>query len=264
MTNTSYNPWTITATKMTAEAAQHIIDNISEWKIDSIESLSLTEAMLMAEDHEQIKGHDIFFIDFGGYFGYSAVVFYDDHIIRYAGDYELHHKHEGKSHEELKKDYIKKYLRILYTDEELAAPLESYDDYKRRHYYLNNYYGDRENHVSCFHIFNNAGVEEAYRAATENLYMSHVCFSWYESKGFVERAAELYQAVEKAKADIDSNFDYWESAFYYEFGNYECCYGGRYAEAAQATGVGEMNDVQKAAYKAAKERYAKWCMEHDI
>lgn len=263
MANTTYDPWTITKREMSVTTAQSAIDNMSCWNIDSIESLSEEEAIIMAEDHEIIKGHDVYFIDFKGHFGYSCMVFWDHHIIRYAGDYELHHK--GESREELHERYIKALNGKLYTDEELAAPLTDYHDYQRRCYYMSNYYGDRENHVSYFHIFNKEGVEEAYRAAIKDLHENPVCCGYYESAEFVKGCIELLEKIEDAKNAIQNDFDFWKKAFYYEFGNYECIYGGRYMEAAYGATNGEpLNEVQKMAYREAKKEYEKWCYEHDL
>lgn len=57
----------------------------------------------MAEEVETIKDHTVYFVDFGGYFGFSACVCAEGQHIRYANDYELHHK--GKSRDELREIY---------------------------------------------------------------------------------------------------------------------------------------------------------------
>ena len=62
-----------------------------EWDIHRIEALSEHEAQTMALDTEAIKAHSVYFVDFGGYFGYSCLVFRNGHHIYYANDYELHH-----------------------------------------------------------------------------------------------------------------------------------------------------------------------------
>ena len=74
--------------------------NFSEYNIRDIEALTESGAAAFAEEMEEIKGHQVYFIDFGGYFGFSALVFADGQHIYYANDYELHHK--GKSREELR------------------------------------------------------------------------------------------------------------------------------------------------------------------
>ena len=50
---------------------------MKDWTISEIEALTLAEVIIMKEDYVEINGHDIYFVDFGGYFGYSALVFKD-------------------------------------------------------------------------------------------------------------------------------------------------------------------------------------------
>ncbi len=75
-----------------------------DYNISTIEALTENEARDLAVEHVILKEHDIYFVDFGGYFGYSYLVFKDGHSIHYANDYELHHK--GKSKEDLRKDRV--------------------------------------------------------------------------------------------------------------------------------------------------------------
>lgn len=235
----------------------------AEWKIDLIEDLTESEAAEMAETHEVIKGHDIYFIDFGGYFKFSYLVFLNGHHIRYAGDYELHHNDMTK--EKLYDYYRKSIKKKLYTERELGHKLKNYHDYKARMYYLQNYYCDLENHISRFGSFNDPEYTAAWEKATKNLHYSEVCFGYYENKEFVEKCSSLYAAVEAAREKANNDFDYWRKAFRYEFSNYECIYGGRYLEAAYAATNGEkFNEVQKRAYKAAMKEYEEYCFAHDM
>lgn len=75
-----------------------------EYTIRDIEALTETQAAAMAIESVTVKGHQVYFVDFGGYFGYSALVFADGHYIKYANDYELHH--QGKSRDELREFYL--------------------------------------------------------------------------------------------------------------------------------------------------------------
>lgn len=70
-----------------------------EYTIRDIEALTEEQAAAMAIETASVKGHQVYFVDFGGYFGYSVLVFADGHHIKYANDYELHHK--DKSRDEL-------------------------------------------------------------------------------------------------------------------------------------------------------------------
>ena len=48
---------------------------IKNWSITDIESLNEHDAFAICEDCEIIKEHSVYFVDFGGYFGFSALVF---------------------------------------------------------------------------------------------------------------------------------------------------------------------------------------------
>lgn len=257
-----YNAWTIT--KNSAEIS---VDN---WSYRDVEALSEKQAQELAEEHTKIKGHDIYFITFPKYYGYSAIVFYNGHLIRFATKHanQIPYSAENNSKENLKALYINNLNNELFTDQELAAPLKDYHDLRARKNYLVNYYGDREDHVSMFHIFNDEGVREAYREAIKDLHTSFVCHGHYKSQEFVNKANELAKAVEEAQKEKENDYEYLKSAFRYEFSNYECCYGGRYREAAEAvlsrSETIETNEVQRKAFNDAKREYIKFCEEHDI
>lgn len=255
--------WSITKPEkpIGATAALAVAQNVDNWSIDDIRSITEEIALVMSDDHEKIKGHDCYFIDFGIGWGYTVLVFFNGHQIRFAGDSALHH--HGESRVELKEIYVKKLTEKLYTDEELASPIRSYSDLQNRENYLLDYYGDRENHVSFYHIFNEEGMEEWYREETAGLYTSYITHAHYKSEEFCKKVQELWNGVEKAKEKLATDFDFWKNAFYHEFFNHECMYGGRFTEAAYATGCGTMNDTMKEAFKAAKRDFNKWCAEND-
>jgi hypothetical protein len=193
--------------------------NFSEYDIRDIEALTESGAAAFAEEMEEIKGHQVYFIDFGGYFGFSALVFADGQHIYYANDYELHHK--GKGREELRALYVAKLNRILFTEAELVAPTSDPDEIDRRRYYLQNYYGMRRKRVSCFQIFHNDAEEAAYTQKIKTMVLSPVCFAYYTDRDFVKKCAQLRQGIEAAANANADNFDYWKSAFLYEMDNHE-------------------------------------------
>ena len=235
--------------------------NEKKWTIRDIENITENKAREMALEHMIIKEHDIYFVDFSDAFGYSCIVFWNGRLIRYAGDYELHH--HNKTHEELKDWYVKCLNNKLYTEKELSEPLADYDDYRRRTYFLHNYYGDREECISSFEILHNDKERAEYEERIKSLVFNPVCFGYYKSEEFVKRCGELKEAIEKAKEDMDSDFNYWYKAFKYEFSNFECIYGGRYDEAAGAVLNGmKWNDVRKKAYAKAKADYEQYYYEH--
>lgn len=86
---------------------------MKEYTIRDIESLTEAQAAGIAIEATAIKGHQVYFVDFGGYFGYSALVFADGHHIKYANDYELHHK--DKSRDELREFYFDSLNKKLFT-----------------------------------------------------------------------------------------------------------------------------------------------------
>ena len=187
-----------------------------EWMISDIESITEEQAKEMANDIMEIKGHNIYFIDFAGYFGFSYVVFKNNHHIRYANDYELHHK--GKSRMELKILYINKINNILFTEEEIAEPLKDYQEYSRKSYFLHNYYGMQVDHLS---IFGNPKEHPNFEEEKKNMTYNPIAFAYMPDAEFVKHHIELYKTLEKAKEDISNNYEYLKSAYLYEMHNHE-------------------------------------------
>lgn len=255
--------WTITDRTMTEAEARDAIRNIDIWDIDHIDKITEAEARIMADQHEVVKGHDIYFIDFGGYFKFGYVVFCSGHHMRHASDFELHHS--GKSREELYKFYRACLKKKLFTEKGLAAKLKNYNDYQARKNYLTNYYCDMENYIFSMGNFGDPEFKAQHEAETKDLYFNNVTFGYYRNPDFVKKCADLYDAIEAAKDAMSSDFEYWKKAFRYEFGNYECIYGGRYIEAAAAATNGKpLNDIQKRAYKEAKREYENYYYDNDL
>lgn len=236
-----------------------------EWKTVTIESATENMIKCMTSDTEKIKGHDCYFVDFGGHFGYSVCVFYNGHHIYYADDFELHHKTMEKS--ELRDYYVKKMNAILYDDADLLSPLKSYVDLENRRRYMMNYYPMRQNYMSGFQIFHDDSEREEYgkKQQTEYPYLCNDCFSFFAEKSFVEKIESINKEIKKLQEATSSDVEFWKKAFYDEFFNYECMYGGRYAEAAyNATGGKSLTDIQKKAFKLAKAEFNNYCMENDV
>ena len=120
---------------------------MKDYTIHDIEALTEKQAAEMATETETIKDHQIYFVDFGGYFGYSALVFADGHHIRHANDYELHHA--GKSRDELREFYLDSLSKKLFTADEMEI-VRDYQDKQAKEYYIRNYYGMRRDHISMF------------------------------------------------------------------------------------------------------------------
>ena len=85
------------------------------YTIKDIESLTQYEVLKMDHEAIEVNGHQVYLVDFKGYFGYSALVFRAGAHLYYANDYELHHT--GKTHEELKAWYEDTLKYKLFSDD---------------------------------------------------------------------------------------------------------------------------------------------------
>ena len=105
------------------------IKDMTNYNINTIEPITYSHAAEMAIEKMSIKAHDCFFVDLGGNFGYSVLVFKNAMHIHYANDYELHHSLivEEKGREGLRKYYIESLNNKLFTDAELMESVSSYD-----------------------------------------------------------------------------------------------------------------------------------------
>ncbi len=241
------------------------------YTIEMIESMTEAEAASIALETLEVKGHTVYLVDFGGHFGYSCLVFKNGHHIHYANDYELHHKWRNATQQQLREIYLQKMRAILFTPEEIAAPLSDYTDYDRREYYLRNYYGMQEDNVSAFYIGNTKQAEREQAKKTAGMIFNPISFAYYRDAAFVERHVALFRKLESAKNAMADNFEYWKSAFLQEMANHEyhinwqadydtlsafgsiSCYGEddieRYFDELHFT------DTQKEAYRAARREY---------
>ena len=198
---------------------------LKNYTIKDIESMSAADLDSFADEVETIKGHTVYYIDFGGYFGFSACVTADGRHIYYANDYELHHG--GKSRDELREIYRRKISGKLFTDEELQT-VNSYDDYTAKSYYIRNYYAMRRPYISAFFIGSDAERAEIEKK-TEKMVFSPVFMAFYapENADFVKRGAELLRGLDEAEQRNKENAEYWKSAFLSEMYNHEYGITGR-------------------------------------
>lgn len=187
---------------------------MKNWNINQIEEMTEREAQAMALETMQIKGHNIYFVDFEGFFKYSALVFMDGMHIYYANDYELHHP--KKTREELRDWYIKTLNHKLYTEDEISGPVTDYDEYTAKSYFLHNYYGMRCKHDSIFRC----EAKEGKRKTAGKIY-DMVSFAYYEDADFVKHHVELYNALEKSWKKRQSDYEFIKSAFISEMWNHE-------------------------------------------
>lgn len=181
---------------------------LENWTIKNIERLRENEVQEMAMEKTSIKKHDVYFVNLG-IFGLSALVFLNHHHVYYANDYELHHL--GLSEGDLKGFYIYALNNRLFTEEEIVAPLTSYDEYIKKRFYVYNYYGMQEDGTKIFD-------ESSKHGMTYN----PVCRQYYDNKDFVKRHIVLREKLEREhNRKFKANFDYIKDAFKYEMANHE-------------------------------------------
>lgn len=203
-----------TVTNNTATTAAEILASVP-WDIHNIEAITEETAALIADDFVRINCHTVYFIDFPGYFGYSALVFANGRHIHYANNYKIHHP--NKSTAELHTIYINTLRHTLFTDVQLVAPLDTYDDYKAREYYLHNYYGMRYDHVSAFYI------GDKNKPNTDGMIYSPRTWSYFkaEDADVVTRINDLYDKLDEMFKAAMLEYDFAKSAFLYEMYNHE-------------------------------------------
>lgn len=260
------------------------MQNTKQYTIHDIETLTEPEAAALAEETLTIKEHTVYLVDFGGYFGYSCLVFKNGHHIHYANDYALHHKYtkyndDGTTEsveigrEELRQRYIDALNFTLWTEEEITGPLKDYDEYQAKSRFLHNYYGMREDHVSIFGDFSNDEKVQAYRKRTAGMILNPVAFAHYpaDKRDFVEHHKALYEVRERRAAELEQDYDYLKAAFLREMYDHEyginwqgdwdvlSCFGDiEYRDEDGLTGYFdqlEFNDTQRRAYMDARRQY---------
>lgn len=240
--------------------------------IKQIESLTESQAKEMALEVLTIKDHQIYLVDFGGYFGYSALVFKNGKHIHYANDYALHHS--GRDREWLRDWYIKTLNNKLFTDAEIGEPLKSYEEFKAKEYFLRNYYPMQTDYVSCFRICCNEAEERDYKKSIEGKHFNRFSFCYMDDLDFIIHQADLFMQLMNCKANVVNNYEYQKNAFKSEMYNHEyainweadtdtlSAFGnipykrGEYT-LTEIFDILKFNDIQRKAYLDAKREYYK-------
>lgn len=192
---------------------------MKNYGIFEIEALSEQEVKALAQSSTQVKGHDVYFVDFGGAYGFSALVFKNGHHIYYADDYAS--QHTGKTDEELKALYIEVLNHKLYTEEELSEPIRSYDDYQAKDHFLRNYYHMRYDYISAFNIFHNDEERNAFLKKVEGMAYSPICFAYFKDAEIVHRIQELSSVLEENRSKTADSYEYMKEAIIKELWNHE-------------------------------------------
>lgn len=211
---------------------------MKDWTIYDIQSLTESNILLGVKDGEpvdlvdklDIKGYDIYIVDFGGAFGLSALVFKNWRHIYYANDYQLHHS--GMDVAELLKYYEEKLNRVLFTEDELGEAIHSYDEYRRKSQYLHNYWVMQFSYLS---IFGNPKEDKTVERAAHP-YLCNVCFCYVADKAICERARELLEQINKAHVIFMESDEAFREAVSYELANHEAGITCDYRDALSALG----------------------------
>lgn len=238
--------------------------NTTNWNYHDIKAVHEDVARNLAVSVEVIKGHTVYFVDFGGYFGYSCLVFKDGRHLYYANDYALHHPE--KSICELHAIYMQELNNVLFEEFEMSQPLADYGEFVRKDRYLRNIYGQMRDSVFIFLI----GKDE-YQKDKNRMVFDPISYAYYWDADFVRWHKLLHNNLRDAFIATKNDAEFWKGAFYNEmcnheyginsqadydvlgtFGNiqYEEC-GGLQSYFDQLN----LTDAQKMAYFEAKKQY---------
>lgn len=166
----------------------------------------------------------------------------------------------------------------LFTESEILEPIKDYNEYRRKSYYLHNYYGMQTDYVSCFQIFHTSKEKEDFEKQTETMTLNRVAFAYMSDKDFIKHHCELYSTLEENAEKLNGDYEYQKSAFLYEMYNHE--YGINYQADYDTLSCfgkigwhdGDLNmyfkeleftEVQKRAYLDARKQYFKETINAD-
>ena len=228
-----------------------------DYTISDIENLTYDQAKEIAIETLNIKGHDCFLVDFGGYFGYSILVYKNKKHIYFADDYELHNKWliKEKGKEALKEYYIKKLNEILFTEDELLKPVNDYDEYKRKDYFLRNYWIMRYDYLSIFGIGEEA-QREFDRQKKFYPFYDQFSFCYVDDEEIINEQAKYMQNIENEYKKLKGDLEKFREMISCELANHEACITCEADDALGALGYRweDLTDKQK---KIVKEELQK-------
>ena len=210
---------------------------MKEMNITEIENLTYEEAAAIALEHLTIKDHDCFFVDFGGYFGYSVLVFKNGKHVYHANDYELHHHWlvKEKGRDGLREYYIKEMNGKLYTDSEMMEEPSSYDEYEKKNHFLRNYYIMRYEHETIFFIGTDAEREERQKRIENNYpYYNSVSFCYVSDPEIIDIQKKYIRVLKNAYKQFQNDSEIFREMVRKELANHEACITCDYTDALAA------------------------------
>lgn len=232
---------------------------MKEMNIKEIESLTLEEVKNNALEYMEIKEHDCFFVDFGGYFRYSILVFKDGKHIYHVNDYELHHHWivKEKGRDGLREYYINEMNEKLYTDAEMMEEPSSYDEYEKKSYFLRNYYIMRQDYISIFFIGTDAEREARQREIEKNYpYYNSVSFCYVSDPEIVNTQKKYLAILQNAYKHLQNNLEVFREMVRKELANHEACITCDYTDALDALGL-TFEELTEEKQKIVKEELRK-------
>ncbi|MBO7688638.1 MAG: hypothetical protein J6V72_19830 [Kiritimatiellae bacterium] len=188
--------------------------------IREIENLDESTVKAMAKEAVEVKGHTMYLVDLGGYFGYSALVFADGRHIHHANGYALHHGSKKDDFECLRKWYIESMAQKLFTEDELRTPSDDYSELQAKEYYLRNYYPMKREYQTIFCSEKDAA--EWYKRGKDSVVYSDIAFAYFKpcDRAFVEHLEELYKAFVACNNPL-RDYAHAKEAFEHEMWNHE-------------------------------------------
>ena len=235
--------------------------------IDKIESLTVEEARELAQEIMEIKGYECIFVDFKDRFGYSVLVFKNGKHIHYANDYELHHEYmiEEQGKEALRQFYVDEMNSRLFTDAELLEDIKTYNEYKRKDYFLRNYW------IMCYDRLSIFGIGEKAQQEFDNAkpnfpFYNPVSFCYVSDAEIVKIQNKFSEHLKTAYAKLKENNDTFREMISYELANHEACITCDYTDALQSLGFTweRLTDEQRLITLEELEKQCKWYEEEAV
>ena len=214
-----------------------IKSSVENLNINEIEALSIEEVKTITLEKLYVKGFDIYLVNLGEYFGYSALVFKDNHHIYFANLYELHYRYNSPTHEQLKKKYISLLNNKLFTDEELTT-VKDHKDYEKKTHFIRNYMPQEYDYLTAFCIngIYKGKDQEKYESGEYTAY-SNIAFAYFKDNSYQNRAKSLISKLERSYKEAMENIDNFKEAVRHALYNHEACITYEYETALESMGL---------------------------
>ena len=234
--------------------------------IGEIENMDFETAKNLASEIINIKDHTCCFINFSKPFGYSAIVFANNKQIYYANEYQLHWE-SIKTIEKLKERFIKNHNEKLFTETELKSPVKSYDEYKRKSYYIRNYDILKYDHMSMFYISKSgdANNQDDYKKRLKAYpFVNNIsfCYMKEQDKNVIEYQTEICKFLNSECEKLKNDNKAFRKMIAYELANHEACVTGDYSDALGSLNLKfkELDSTkQKIVLSELKKQISRYC-----